>query len=183
MRGCGGGDGIWSVGAAVAGAERWCRVHGHGADGAQDPVAIDAIWQKASAKYDSARQGLLADVARADGEGPYRADWESLQKYEVPEWYADAKFGIFIHWGVYSVPAFGSEWYPRDMYQRGRRNLSITSRRTGRRTSLDIRISFRSLRRRSLIRLRGRRCLKRRGRSMSCRWRSITMGLRCMTAG
>src|SRR5215475_12002823 len=86
---------------------------------AQDPAAIDAIWQKASAKYDSARQALLADVARADGEGPYRADWESLQKYEVPEWYADAKFGIFIHWGVYSVPAFGSEWYPREMYLAG----------------------------------------------------------------
>jgi len=34
----------------------------------------------------------------------------------VPEWYKDAKFGIFIHWGVYSVPGFGSEWYPRNMY-------------------------------------------------------------------
>jgi hypothetical protein len=32
---------------------------------------------------------------------------------EVPAWYLDAKFGIFIHWGVYSVPAFGNEWYPR----------------------------------------------------------------------
>ncbi len=85
----------------------------------QDPVAIDEIWQKASGKYDSARQALLVDVNRADGEGPFRADWESLQKYEVPEWYADAKFGIFIHWGVYSVPAFGSEWYPRDMYREG----------------------------------------------------------------
>jgi alpha-L-fucosidase len=85
----------------------------------QDPVAIDQIWQKASAKYDGARQALLADVSRADGEGPFRADWESLQKYEVPDWYADAKFGIFIHWGVYSVPAFGSEWYPREMYHEG----------------------------------------------------------------
>ncbi len=85
----------------------------------QDPAAIDQIWQKASAKYDAARQALLADVSRADGEGPFRADWESLQKYEVPEWYADAKFGIFIHWGVYSVPAFGSEWYPREMYHEG----------------------------------------------------------------
>jgi alpha-L-fucosidase len=37
----------------------------------------------------------------------------------VPAWYQDAKFGIFIHWGVYSVPAFGSEWYPREMYQQG----------------------------------------------------------------
>ena len=46
----------------------------------------------------------------------YQATWESLKKYETPEWFKDAKFGIFIHWGVYSVPAFGSEWYPREMY-------------------------------------------------------------------
>jgi len=39
-----------------------------------------------------------------------------LKRYKVPKWYADAKLGIFIHWGVYSVPAFGNEWYPRHMY-------------------------------------------------------------------
>jgi len=48
--------------------------------------------------------------------GPFGASWDSLQKYTVPKWYEDAKFGIFIHWGVYSVPAFDSEWYPRNMY-------------------------------------------------------------------
>jgi len=49
----------------------------------------------------------------------YEASWESLAQYTVPEWYMDAKFGIFIHWGVYSVPAFGNEWYPRKMYLQG----------------------------------------------------------------
>ncbi|EMI18666.1 Glycoside hydrolase, family 29, subgroup [Rhodopirellula maiorica SM1] len=49
-------------------------------------------------------------------EGPFAATWESLEKVEIPQWYKDAKFGIFVHWGVYSVPAFGSEWYPRQMY-------------------------------------------------------------------
>ncbi len=49
--------------------------------------------------------------------GPFQADWKSLQNYRVPDWYLDAKFGIFIHWGVYSVPAFGNEWYPRNMYK------------------------------------------------------------------
>jgi alpha-L-fucosidase len=48
--------------------------------------------------------------------GPFHTNWESLKAYHVPSWYEDAKFGIFIHWGVYSVPAFGSEWYPRNMY-------------------------------------------------------------------
>jgi alpha-L-fucosidase len=51
--------------------------------------------------------------------GPFRDDWDSLKQITVPDWYADAKLGIFIHWGVYSVPAFGSEWYPRLMYNPG----------------------------------------------------------------
>jgi alpha-L-fucosidase len=85
----------------------------------EDPQEIDQTWQKASAKYDEARAALVKEVVRGGQNGPFRPDWESLQKYEVPEWYKDAKFGIFIHWGVYSVPAFGSEWYPRDMYREG----------------------------------------------------------------
>jgi alpha-L-fucosidase len=51
--------------------------------------------------------------------GPFQPDWNSLGAYRVPEWFRDAKFGIFIHWGVYSVPAFGSEWYSRNMYIQG----------------------------------------------------------------
>jgi alpha-L-fucosidase len=83
----------------------------------QDAETIDQTWQHASSKYDSQRNGLLKEVNRKAHEGPYRADWQSLQKYEVPDWYKDAKFGIFIHWGVYSIPAFGNEWYPRNMYR------------------------------------------------------------------
>ena len=49
----------------------------------------------------------------------YEPTWESLQQFTVPEWYQDAKFGIFIHWGVYAVPAYGNEWYPRNMYIQG----------------------------------------------------------------
>ena len=82
----------------------------------QEPVTIDQLWQKASSKYDAQRTALLKEVDTMDNQGPFRPDWESLQKYNVPEWYKDAKFGIFIHWGVYSVPAFGNEWYPRLMY-------------------------------------------------------------------
>ncbi|WPR73340.1 alpha-L-fucosidase [Algoriphagus sp. NG3] len=46
----------------------------------------------------------------------FEENWDSLRKYEVPEWFKDAKLGIFIHWGPYAVPAYGSEWYPRLMY-------------------------------------------------------------------
>ncbi len=50
-------------------------------------------------------------------DGPYTAEWESLKKHEAaPEWFRDAKFGIYFHWGVYSVPAFINEWYPRSMH-------------------------------------------------------------------
>lgn len=51
--------------------------------------------------------------------GIYKDNWESLSTYPVPEWYSDAKFGAFIHWGIYSVPAFGNEWYGRNMYIKG----------------------------------------------------------------
>jgi alpha-L-fucosidase len=49
----------------------------------------------------------------------FEPTWESLTQYQVPDWYQDGKFGIFIHWGVYSVPAFANEWYPRNMYLEG----------------------------------------------------------------
>jgi len=86
---------------------------------ATDPPVIEKTWQKADIKYDGARAKILKKVDEQVDRGPFRADWESLAKYREPQWYQDAKFGIFIHWGVYSVPAFGSEWYPRNMYQQG----------------------------------------------------------------
>lgn len=61
----------------------------------------------------------LKKIDEVIAEGPYQDNWASLSQYPEPEWYKNAKFGIFIHWGVYSVPAFGSEWYPRLMYLEG----------------------------------------------------------------
>ena len=50
----------------------------------------------------------------------YEQDWASLgQHNEAPQWFRNAKLGIYFHWGVYSVPAFGSEWYPRNMHLEG----------------------------------------------------------------
>ncbi|MEM6551134.1 MAG: alpha-L-fucosidase [Planctomycetota bacterium] len=48
----------------------------------------------------------------------FEPTWDSLKQWELPEWYYQAKFGIFIHWGAASVPAFKSEWYPKFMYKR-----------------------------------------------------------------
>jgi hypothetical protein len=52
---------------------------------------------------------------------PYRPSWRSLRNHALPQWFQDAKFGIYTHWGVYSVPACGPNgtWYPYNMYRPG----------------------------------------------------------------
>jgi len=57
---------------------------------------------------------LTAGFGQAAGQ-PIEATWASLQ-HEPSEWMLDAKFGIYTHWGVYSVPAFETEWYAKRMY-------------------------------------------------------------------
>jgi alpha-L-fucosidase len=86
---------------------------------AQRPNADDLIWQKSIQKFDGQRRAILQQVDREANEGPFKPNWDSLKKYQIPEWYENAKFGIFLHWGLYSVPAFESEWYPRNMYLQG----------------------------------------------------------------
>ena len=41
----------------------------------------------------------------------YEPTWKSLDSRPLPKWYDESKFGIFIHWGVFSVPSFGDEWF------------------------------------------------------------------------
>ncbi len=70
----------------------------------------------------------LAKIDETIAAGPFTADWDSLAGNGVADWYRDAKLGIFIHWGVYAVPAFGNEWYPRRMYLNEidrRRNVNV----------------------------------------------------------
>ena len=49
---------------------------------------------------------LALAIARQAQAQNYAPNWESIDKRPTPQWFDDAKFGIFIHWGVYSVPAF-----------------------------------------------------------------------------
>src|SRR4051794_4480121 len=77
----------------------------------QTPNAEDLVWQKSVQKFDTARRLILQQVDRESQAGPFAPDWDSLKRYQIPDWYQDAKFGIFIHWGLYSVPAFDNEWY------------------------------------------------------------------------
>lgn len=59
---------------------------------------------------------ILAVSISAQAVDKYTPDWQSLSKHSVPQWFKDAKYGIYFHWGVYCVPAFGNEWYPRNMH-------------------------------------------------------------------
>lgn len=61
----------------------------------------------------------LQQIEETIAEGKYKDNWNSLSAFEVPKWYQNAKFGIFIHWGLYSVPAYDNEWYSRNMYIEG----------------------------------------------------------------
>jgi alpha-L-fucosidase len=62
----------------------------------------------------------LISAGPKTGPPVYEPAFESLEKANpVPEWFKDAKFGIYFHWGVYSVPAFANEWYPRTLYIQG----------------------------------------------------------------
>lgn len=59
-------------------------------------------------------QPLESDTSKSKlnlGNGLYQPNWESLDTRPLPKWYDEAKIGIFIHWGVFSVPSFVSEWF------------------------------------------------------------------------
>lgn len=60
------------------------------------------------------------DMPGLAGDGHFKPDWKSLLEYEAPEWYRDAKFGIWCHWSPQCVPEDG-DWYARNMYQQGQR--------------------------------------------------------------
>ena len=59
---------------------------------------------------------VVAGTSCVRRSGDYEANWESLNRHQPPEWLQDAKYGIYAHWGLYSVPAVGSEWYAKLLY-------------------------------------------------------------------
>lgn len=58
---------------------------------------------------------MKSPIAGLGGDGPYQPTWDSLLQYETPEWYRDAKFGIWAHWSPQCVPE-DSDWYGQNMY-------------------------------------------------------------------
>ncbi|AYL96793.1 alpha-L-fucosidase [Mucilaginibacter celer] len=78
-------------------------------------AAIPAFYlQKAFGGIES----LTANHIHIAADGPFKPDWESLKQYQVPDWFRDAKFGLWAHWGPQCQPERG-DWYARGMYQEG----------------------------------------------------------------
>lgn len=69
------------------------------------------------------QEQYLKHIDRVIAEGTYKDNWQSLCEHTTPQWYYRGKLGIFIHWGIYSVPAFGNEWYSRNMYDPAHREF------------------------------------------------------------
>jgi len=81
-------------------------------------VALALVLAVASCKQEQKKEKPAIPVVEEIQKKPlYEPNFESIKKhYKDPAWFNQKKFGIFIHWGAYSVPAFASEWYPRLMY-------------------------------------------------------------------
>lgn len=62
--------------------------------------------------------------------GPFAPSWDSLQNYQTPEWFRDAKFGMWAHWGPQCQPEAG-DWYARNMYQEGSRQYKMHLQKYG----------------------------------------------------
>lgn len=78
-------------------------------------MAIPSLWLSRSIAGSSFRTlHTNAPIAKVD----FKPDWKSLEQYQVPDWFRDAKFGIWAHWGPQCQPERG-DWYARGMYQEG----------------------------------------------------------------
>lgn len=62
---------------------------------------------------------ILKKMDEVIDSGLYKPEWDSLMENKAPGWFFREKLGIFIHWGLYSIPAYSNEWYSRNMYRKG----------------------------------------------------------------
>lgn len=83
------------------------------ADGGNAPQGYDMAPETRLEVVEAAVESLPFKLP----EGPFQPTWESLKEnYRVPQWFVGAKFGLFMHWGIYAVPAYHNEWYEKHMY-------------------------------------------------------------------
>ncbi len=112
----------------------------------------------------------------------FEPTWASLEQYQIPDWYQDGKFGIFIHWGPYCVPAFGNEWYPRNMYLQNTREYVYHQKVYGHQSRFGYKDFIPMFRAEKFDPERGWICFAGPARNSSCRWPNITTASRCTIA-
>ena len=78
-------------------------------------AAVPSLWLSRALGNDLLQTEYAGE---AFAKGPFKPTWESLQQYKTPEWYRDAKFGMWAHWGPQCQPESG-DWYARGMYEEG----------------------------------------------------------------
>ena len=143
------------------------------------PAALVALRSAYSSRHPSMLNRLPRSPWSTRGRepmatGPFQPTWESLQRYQVPEWFRDAKFGIWAHWGPQCQPERG-DWYARQHVRRGPRgNTRTTSRTTAIRPSSASRTSSTPGRPRGGIPRRPSRSTSGPARSTSSRWPTTT---------
>jgi alpha-L-fucosidase len=76
----------------------------------QEPPPNPALYSKLTAEANK-----LNETPEPVADGPFKPDWDSLKQYKFPDWFRDAKFGIWAHWGPQCQPEEG-DWYARNMY-------------------------------------------------------------------
>ena len=81
-------------------------------------AAIPAIVMSRYARAASAESAAAFGGHEPMASGPFSADWKSLSAYRTPDWFRNAKFGIWAHWGPQCEPEFG-DWYARGLYEEG----------------------------------------------------------------
>jgi len=90
-------------------------------------AAVPSLWLSHTLGNDFFEEHYLNEPI---AKGPFKPTWESLQNYRIPEWYRDAKFGMWAHWGPQCEPEAG-DWYARGMYQEGSRQYKIHLKKYG----------------------------------------------------
>jgi alpha-L-fucosidase len=93
-------------------------------------LAITAGTGKLHAQDERTNAIVVSEDAEPMRTGKFAPSWDSLKQYEVPEWFRDAKFGIWAHWGPQCEPEAG-DWYARGMYEEGSRQSRLHREKYG----------------------------------------------------
>lgn len=78
-------------------------------------ATVPSLWLSRALGNDFLQADYLSEPI---AKGPFKATWESLENYKTPDWFRDAKFGMWAHWGPQCQPEHG-DWYARGMYEEG----------------------------------------------------------------